>query len=233
MRDFRDAKTMAHALRVALKNRAIETTRSDSLELIAKAFGYDNWNILSAKIEAAKPSPVAAGATSSAGTADPGSLKTLCCSFCGKSQHDVRKLIAGPLVYICDECVQICTDVVKDEDTFWKVFSLLAAENNGDDGRAAALEHLRGRPTDDLASFVERSKQLAERNHLVLQSIRRKLVPPRGEDLQEDDVLSTLPNLKNKSREDLVALQQGAERAVKRAEDAMRLGMRVLDERKG
>jgi hypothetical protein len=47
---------MAHALRVALKNRAIETTHSYSLELIAKAFGYDNWNILSAKIEAAKPS---------------------------------------------------------------------------------------------------------------------------------------------------------------------------------
>src|ERR1700761_5192656 len=137
MRDFRDAKTMAHALRAALKDRAIETAHSDSLELIAKAFGYDNWNVLSAKIEAAKPSPVAAGAISSAG-ADPGPPKTLHCSFCGKSQHDVRKLIAGPLVYICDECVQICTDVVKDEDTFWKVFSLLAAENDGDDGRAAA-----------------------------------------------------------------------------------------------
>jgi hypothetical protein len=235
MRDFRDAKTMAHALRVALKNRAIETTHSDSLELIAKAFGYDNWNILSAKIEAAKPSPVAAGAISSAGTADLGSPKTLYCSFCGKSQHDVRKLIAGPLVYICDECVQLCTDVVKGEDTLWKVFSLLAVENNGDDGRAAALEHLRGRPTDDLASFVERSKQFAEHNHLIVQSIRRKLVPPRGEDLQEDDVLFTLPNsayLKYKSREELVGLQQGAERAVKRADDAMRLGMRVLDERK-
>jgi DNA-binding CsgD family transcriptional regulator len=117
MRDFRDAKTMAHALRVALKSRAIETTHGYSLELIAKAFGYDNWNILSAKIEAAKPSPVAAGAISSAGTADLGSPKTLHCSFCGKSQHDVRKLIAGPLVYICDACVQLCTDVVKDEDT--------------------------------------------------------------------------------------------------------------------
>jgi hypothetical protein len=235
MRDFRNAKTMAHALRVALKNRAIETTHSDSLELIAKTFGYDNWNILSAKIEAAKPSPVAAGVISSAGTADLGSPKTLYCSFCGKSQHDVRKLIAGPLVYICDQCVQLCTDVVKDEDTLWKVFSLLAVENNGDDGRAAALEHLRGRPTEDLASFVERSKQFGERNHLIVQSVRRKLVPPHGEDLQEDDVLFSLSNsayLKYKSREELVALQQGAERAVKRADDAMRLGMRVLDERK-
>lgn len=54
MRDFRDAKAMAHALRDALKSRAVETTHSESLELIAKVFGYDNWNILAAKIEAAE-----------------------------------------------------------------------------------------------------------------------------------------------------------------------------------
>jgi hypothetical protein len=53
MRDFRDAKAMARALRDALKAKAIETTHAEALELIAKAFGYDNWNILSAKIEAA------------------------------------------------------------------------------------------------------------------------------------------------------------------------------------
>jgi hypothetical protein len=54
MRDFRDAKAMARALRDALKARAVETTHTEALELIAKAFGYDNWNILSAKIEAAE-----------------------------------------------------------------------------------------------------------------------------------------------------------------------------------
>ena len=54
MRDFRYAKAMAHALRDALKSRAVDITHSESLELIAKAFGYDNWNILAAKIEAAK-----------------------------------------------------------------------------------------------------------------------------------------------------------------------------------
>ena len=42
MRDFRDAKAMAHTLRDALKSRAVETTHSESLELIAKVFGYDN-----------------------------------------------------------------------------------------------------------------------------------------------------------------------------------------------
>ena len=54
MRDFRDAKTMAHSLRDALKGRAVETTHSECLELIATVFGYDNWNVLSAKIEAAE-----------------------------------------------------------------------------------------------------------------------------------------------------------------------------------
>ncbi|GAB4254412.1 MAG: ATP-dependent Clp protease ATP-binding subunit ClpX [Methylomicrobium sp.] len=41
--------------------------------------------------------------------------KLLYCSFCGKSQHEVRKLIAGPSVYICDECVELCNDIIKDE----------------------------------------------------------------------------------------------------------------------
>jgi hypothetical protein len=41
--------------------------------------------------------------------------KTLYCSFCGKSQHEVRKLIAGPTVFICDECVELCDDIVKDD----------------------------------------------------------------------------------------------------------------------
>ncbi len=40
---------------------------------------------------------------------------TLYCSFCGKSQHEVRKLIAGPTVFICDECVDLCTDIIREE----------------------------------------------------------------------------------------------------------------------
>lgn len=41
--------------------------------------------------------------------------KLLYCSFCGKSQNEVRKLIAGPSVYVCDECVELCNDIIKDE----------------------------------------------------------------------------------------------------------------------
>ncbi len=43
------------------------------------------------------------------------SEKLLYCSFCGKSQHEVRKLIAGPSVFICDECIELCNDIVRDE----------------------------------------------------------------------------------------------------------------------
>lgn len=43
------------------------------------------------------------------------SRNTLYCSFCGKSQHEVRKLIAGPTVFICDECVELCTDIIREE----------------------------------------------------------------------------------------------------------------------
>ena len=43
------------------------------------------------------------------------SEKALYCSFCGKSQHEVKKLIAGPSVFICDECIELCNDIIRDE----------------------------------------------------------------------------------------------------------------------
>ncbi len=43
------------------------------------------------------------------------SEKLLYCSFCGKSQHEVKKLIAGPSVFICDECIDLCNDIIRDE----------------------------------------------------------------------------------------------------------------------
>ena len=47
---------------------------------------------------------------------DNESKNTLYCSFCGKSQHEVRKLIAGPTVFICDECVELCMDIIREEN---------------------------------------------------------------------------------------------------------------------
>lgn len=54
------------------------------------------------------------------------SKNTLYCSFCGKSQHEVRKLIAGPTVFICDECVELCLDIIREENK-----SSLAKDGDG------------------------------------------------------------------------------------------------------
>ncbi|MEE4210885.1 MAG: ATP-dependent Clp protease ATP-binding subunit ClpX [Parvularcula sp.] len=54
-----------------------------------------------------------AGPTGTGGSGD--GKNTLYCSFCGKSQHEVRKLIAGPTVFICDECVELCMDIIREE----------------------------------------------------------------------------------------------------------------------
>ena len=115
MRDFRDAKVMARALRGALKAKAVETTHSECLELIAKAFGYENWNILAAKVEAAQSGPLDAAVLSAARTMVPGSTLCCYCSFCGKPQHEVRRLIAGSASFICDECVALCNGIIENE----------------------------------------------------------------------------------------------------------------------
>src|SRR6516225_7342737 len=44
------------------------------------------------------------------------SKNTLYCSFCGKSQHEVRKLVAGPTVFVCDECVELCVDIIREDN---------------------------------------------------------------------------------------------------------------------
>jgi hypothetical protein len=226
MRDFRDAKTMARALREALKSKAVETTHSDCLELMAKAFGYENWNILSAKIETTGPRAIAAAASPVA--------KTLYCSFCAKSQYDVQKLIAGPSVYICDECVELCVDIVRD-GVLWKVLSLFRASGE-DKSRAhqAAFEHVRGKSTEEVASYVEQSKIGVQHFRHTLHLIDRRLGMRDGEVPQEGDALASRPfaHLNTKSKEELVVLQKNAQSELTYNEDALRIGAAVLDERR-
>src|SRR5437870_6643900 len=155
MRDFRDAKVMAHSLRDALKAKAVEITHSESLELIARAFGYENWNILSAKIGADQPR--------SGPSAEPqgqAPQAVLYCSFCGKSQHEVTKLIAGPAVFICDECVDVCIDIIDEQ---------LLRLVEGDEAAARAMS------TDRLLHYVEHARKGEQRNRLALQHIDRML----------------------------------------------------------
>jgi hypothetical protein len=260
MRDFRDAKIMARALRDALNAKAIEITHSEALELIAKAFGYDNWNILSAKIDAAEPitrlldafkgkstvegavvldliarafgyenwnvlsakiaatEPAAGGerAPSAEAQNDATPRNTLYCAFCGKSQHDVRKLIAGPTAFICDECVDICTTVVEpDEDL--ELFRLMkASEESGATAYPALLELARGTSTQELARYVERGRKGMERNRAALQDIER---------WRRDGGVSASEHV-------LAERQQEARRELKRYEDALNIATAVLGERR-
>jgi ClpX C4-type zinc finger/Glyoxalase superfamily protein len=235
MRDFRDAKAMAHALRDALKAKSVDTTHSESLELIAKAFGYENWNILSAKIAAVQMREAGGHAPAPAAADEARPQTMLFCTFCGKSQHDVRTLIAGPSsTYICDECVVVCNDVIdgKDDQAF---FSLLKADvESGNQDYPTAADYLGGQSTEDLASFVERSRRATQLHRAALQSLQYVLAIRDGETVADRDVLAAprFARLKDQSREELLALRQRGERELKHHEEALRLALTVLGERR-
>ena len=225
MRDFRDAKAMARALRDALKAKAVETTHAEALELIAKAFGYDNWNILSAKIEATEPPASDVRPVSAAARNEPAPPKTLYCSFCGKSQHEVRKLIRGPAsLFICDECVDLCTEIV--EDKWWEFFRLRGANEESGEAYAALFEVARGTSTEELTLYVERGTKGVERNRRSLQAIQSILA------MSDDDISARPDSLRGKTREELVVIEQNVQRELKRYEKAVRIATTVLGERR-
>lgn len=229
MRDFRDAKAMAHALRDALQVKAVETTHSECLELIAKTFGFENWNILSAKIEVARSLAPDAPALAPAAVHDQAPQKTAYhCSFCGKSQHVVRLLIAGPTVFICEECVGACTEIIEDQE-IWNL--LKADEERGNQAYPAVLEYVRAMSTEDVASCVERSKNGVERQRLHLQRVQRILAMRSGETPAAGLASPEFAYLRNKTREDLLALEQYAQRDLKRYEDTLRIATTVLGTR--
>jgi hypothetical protein len=224
MRDFRDAKIMAHALRDALKAKTIEIAHSESLELIANTFGYANWNILAAKIEAAE--------RQTAGQ-KPTKPKALYCSFCGKSQHEVRKLIAGPTIFICDECVELCVNIIREESALDKIVSPLWPGQIGDSTSATVSDVVRDLPSEELKDALEQGQKGVERNRRVLHVIERRLAMRDGEDLHGDDLLALpeLTHLKHKSRDQLLVLQQTAQIQLKRCEEGVRIATTMLAER--
>jgi hypothetical protein len=214
MRDFRDAKVMAHSLRDALKVKAMGITHSESLELIAKTFGYENWNILSAKIDAAQPRSGPA-----VGHPAPTPQAVLHCSFCGKSQHEVGKLVAGPAVFICDECVDVCSDIIDEQ---------LLRLVEGDEESARAMS------TERLSHYVEHARKGEQRNRLALQHIERMLALRRNAEPVDDDILTSsgIIHLKNKTTDELLANQKFPQDQLKRYEQALRTATRALNERK-
>jgi hypothetical protein len=214
MRDFRDAKVMAHSLRDALKTKAMEITHSEALELIAKTFGYENWNILSAKIDAAQPR---SGSTVGQQGSTPQAV--LYCSFCGKNQHEVNKLVAGPAVFICDECIDLCSDIIDEQ-------LLRLIEGDAESARAMSTERL--------SHYVDHARSGEQRNRLVLQRIERMLALRRSAETVDDDILTSsgIIHLKNKTIDELLAMQKFPQDQLKRYEQALRTATPVLNERK-
>ncbi|SRR5579871_1832761 len=210
MRDYRDAKAMARSLRDALSAKAWQTTHSESLELIAKAFGYDNWNILAAKIDAAQPH---ADVQKSAEQRN-----LLHCSFCGKSQDEVRKLVAGPDVYICDQCVGLCTDIVDDQ---------LLRLVEGDEDSARAMS------TDRLLHYVEHANSGVQRSRSALQRIEKVLALRENASAADDGVLlsSSFAQLEDKTRDQLLVMQKVSQDQLKRYEQALKTATPIIKER--
>jgi hypothetical protein len=158
MRDYRDAKLMARALRTGLAKAKLNVTHSQSLELMAKAFGFDNWNILAAKIEAVRPAlaePVPKG-------------KALYCSFCGKSQYDVKTLIAGPNSFICEACVALCDDIIAHS----AVRALLAEDQRDGGGETPRLNaYLAERSGEQLRAYLAKMEAELQRDREGVRSM--------------------------------------------------------------
>ena len=135
MRTYKDAKAMAKSLRNSLAARSVLLSHSECLEIVARQSGFANWNTVCAKLDVESGSvprledPKSAlqpaipdGTCQVLRTSDP---EPVSCSFCKKSQHEVRSLIEGGCsrdrigahlgcLFICDECVAFCAQVNAD-----------------------------------------------------------------------------------------------------------------------
>lgn len=178
MRDYRDAKAMATSLRQALEGQSVTVTHSQSLELVAKAFGLDNWNILAAKIEADRPPALT--------PAQAEGPRTLYCSFCGKSQHDVLTLIAGPAVFICEECVGLCDGIVAD-NVLKRTLAKAKAEHPDASVLDAAADALRDLPASQLEATLKSNADWLEHIEWGLKEIAAHLAGERPTPWRPDE----------------------------------------------
>jgi hypothetical protein len=178
MRDYRDAKAMAVSLRQALEGQSVTITHSQGLELIAKAFGLDNWNVLAAKIEAERPPAPA--------PAEPEAKQALYCSFCGKSQYDVEQLIAGPAVFICDACVGLCDGIVADQ-RLKRTLAKAHADRPDASPLDAAADALRDLPVGQLEATLKANADWLEHIDWSLAQIAAHLAGERPTPWRPDD----------------------------------------------
>jgi hypothetical protein len=210
MRDFRDSKAMAQNLRQALTAKAVSISHSESLELVAKTFGLDNWNILAAQIEA---------------EATPPDLPS--CSFCGKSQHEVGKLIAGPKVFICDACVGLCNQVIGYTDlTAMLRTDQAAAPDSADYPTLTAF--LGGRTTEQLRAYVAGAETALKQSRDTIHHTGFHL----GEHPRDPDLPLPVPDpLDGKTRTEIAARKAEAETRLSQGLQVLDVARQVLAER--
>jgi len=118
-----EVKARASKLREILDDHGHQLKHTESLEIISKLEGAPDWNTYSARLtnlqKTLERNPGNRNTEISSSAPDhPKKLdenEILYCSFCGKSQHEVLKLIAGPAVQICDECTDLCNDIITEE----------------------------------------------------------------------------------------------------------------------
>ena len=118
-----EVKARARKLRDILDDHGHQLKHTESLEVISKLEGAADWNTYSAHLtetqKPLEPNPGDRNTEISSSAPDhhekPVKNRLMYCSFCGKSQHEVHKLIAGPSVMICDECVDLCNDIITEE----------------------------------------------------------------------------------------------------------------------
>ncbi|MDP1725064.1 MAG: ATP-dependent Clp protease ATP-binding subunit ClpX [Alphaproteobacteria bacterium] len=110
---------------------------------------------------------------------------TLYCSFCGKSQHEVRKLIAGPTVFICDECVELCMDIIREENRTSLVKSNGEVPRPGEiqkvlDDYVIGQEHAKRVLSVAVHNHYKRLSQLSKNSDVELTKSNIMLIGPTG-----------------------------------------------------
>ncbi|HEX4894644.1 MAG TPA: ATP-dependent Clp protease ATP-binding subunit ClpX [Hyphomicrobiaceae bacterium] len=113
------------------------------------------------------------------------SKNTLYCSFCGKSQHEVRKLIAGPTVFICDECVELCMDIIREEHKTTLVRSRDGVPSPRDickvlDDYVIGQEHAKKVLSVAVHNHYKRHAHVGKQNDVELSKSNILLVGPTG-----------------------------------------------------
>jgi|SRR5215469_1124887 len=208
MRDFRNAKLMARSLCEALKAKSVSLTHSESLDVIAAIFGVDNWNILSAQIDATEKS----------------GRSGLRCTFCRRSANEIEALVAGPGVSICNECISLCTNVLE-ERNLTKLLDKDRAQGSKSDPSSTLLERLQERTTDQLVAYQREAHRRLDNTRTAIQAADILLGEGPSAQLAPGAMQEFL---RTKSRKDLLATKSQMESNLSRTEATLRAVDEVL-----